>query len=536
MATDAVAEAVAEELPVFSPEMFDTAPKELLQALEALDLIDTARGEGVEAAAAFGRYVFGVAPAAHHRQWLAESFESDRICIQAPPSSAKTTWVTIIRTAWLIGKNPLKTNGIISSGDDAAEDMAKAVADTIELNSRWKEVFPNVVPYKEGGWSNDGYNVRDTRFTVEEWARKRAGKKDATLTAGGIGSARFNGLRITGTLTIDDGHDRKSKDSDSECKRVVDFIKDTAEPRVEEGGSLLIVQTRWNPKDSVNHCENLVREDGSHIYKVFKHPALDPETGESYWPAKRSLASLKDMRVKLGEIDFQLIYLGNETATQGQILKREAIHWFPVASVLSTWVYYGGVDFAQKLQELSRAAAAKHSRFAYAILGYNGTHLVLVDGYVDLIAMGEAENVFFSLTDVYRPARVGIETNAQNRGYYNNLIRRKLNAGYAWLNLMPINTSKNMGIRMGEMEPDFRLGTIQVSDGVKPFLKEFMVEWLSFGMKGARDDTLSAVGLARESAYNLLPRESAEGERERKAKPVARHPFVGIEKYYGVGH
>ena len=507
---------------------FDAMPPEAISKLEALERIDTARGEGVEAVCAFGEYVFGLKAVVHHRAWLTEEEQSDRVCIQAPPSSAKTTWLTIIKTCWFIAKYPLLTNGIGSSSDGVADDMTRAVAGTIEYNPRFREVFPHIGLHKERGWGSDGYHVRDTSYTLEEWELMRAGDKNPTLVGGGVGSSRFNGFRCTGRFVLDDGHDRKSKHSDTVCAEVVDFVKDTLEARCEQAKLLELVQTRWNPKDNVNYAENIIREDGSRMYKVFKHPAIT-ESGESYWPEMRPIEKLLDIKLLSGNVDFELIYQGNETAMQGQVLKREALHWFKSTAILHTWTHYGGVDFAQKLQELSLRQEAKHSRFAYAMLAHTESFLVLVDGYVGLIAMGESENVFFSLSDLYRPVRVGIETNAQNRQFFNTLVRRKITSGYDWLNLMPITTTTNMGIRMSETEPDFRLGAIQVSDAAKPFLTEFLDEWLGFGMKDKRDDTLSAVDLARRAAYHLLPHDTAESKRNKK---TVVHPFTAIERAY----
>jgi len=519
--------------PVSPPS--DTAPLTALPKDEQYRILlaASARGDGVDAVCDFGELVFGYVAQPHHRAWIGEHLENPRVGIVSPPESAKTTWMTIITMAWGIGKQPWTTNAIGSAGDDAAEDMAKAVADTIELNPAWKLVFPSVVPDKGRGWSNDGYNVRDTTYSEEQWAQLRAGQKDATLTAGGVGSVRFNGLRVTGRMILDDIHDRKSKDSDTICYQTVAFVKDTAEPRVTETGSLAIIQTRWSPKDVINYAQNLKRPDGTPLYKVFYHPALDAE-GESYWPAQWSKERLADTRIKVGEIDFQLIYLGNETAMQGQILKREALHYFPAAAILHTWTHFGGVDFAMKLQELMARQEREHSRYAYAILAQSTVGLVLVELYVALISMGEAENDFFTISNLWRPVRVGLEVNAQNRMYWNNLIRRKIEQGYHWLNVVPVNTSRNMGYRMNEMEPDFRLGAIQISDAAKPGLAEFETEWLGFGIRGVRNDTLSAVHLARQVAYHLLPREGQEEKRAKKGLHQRPHlsTFEAIEKAY----
>lgn len=133
--------------------------------------------------------------------------------------------------------------------------------------------------------------------------------------------------------------------------------------------------------------------------------------------------------------------------------------------------------------------------------------------------MGEAEDTFFTLAELRRPIRCAVESNAQNRLYFNNLLRRKLERGLHWLNVLPVVTTKNKGVRMSEMEPDFRLGAIEVSDASLPFLKVFRDQWVGFGT-APLNDTLDATYLARLAAYNLLPRESPdEQQRKRHAKP-----------------
>jgi hypothetical protein len=439
-------------------------------------------------------------------------------------------------------------NMIVSVNDDQAQKFAAGVAATIEYNLRWKIVFPDVVPDRDKGWSREGYYVKRAGLDYADWVRLTADRVHPTLTAGGVGSSLIIGKRVTGLLVCDDLHDDKSKSSAATREQTITFFKTTLSSRPTEAAHMVVIGNRWHPADVFKHIVD------TGLYTVFTHPALPTELYEAlisfshdhqtftdealtvwetetlaahaplntYWPALWSLSRLLRKFRELGDVDFQLMCQCDATAAEGHVLKAEALHWFEAKNIVRTWIHYGGVDFAQKLQELTARQEARHSRFAYAMLAFSGTLLVLVDGLVDLIAMGEAENGFFTLSEVYRPVRVGIEVNAQNRAYYNNLLRRKVEQGYHWLNLMPINTTRNIGLRMSEMEPDFRHSAIQVSDSANHFLREFYAEWLAFGQKHARDDTLSAVHLARQSAYNLLPKEDAEAQRRRDAhKPVS---------------
>ena len=187
-------------------------------------LAASARHSDLRAVCDFGKLVFGVDFAPHHKQWIKEILANKRVVLVAPPESAKTT-VMIVLVAWWIGKRPWTTNLICSAGENLSQAIAKRIADTIEFNPKWKLVFPNVEPAKDRGWSRDGYEVVDK--TRSDWAMLVATKKDPTLAAGGVGSSSVNGRRVTGIGVGDDLHDRESKSSDLICKQVVDFVKDT---------------------------------------------------------------------------------------------------------------------------------------------------------------------------------------------------------------------------------------------------------------------------------------------------------------------
>ena len=483
---------------------------EQLLALDDARLAVEARGRGPDALYAYALLVFNLRPAEHHKAWIEAIFHNSRVAITAPPESAKTTWGIILVSYWM-GRYPLATNLVVSSGEGLASDIAESVIYTIEFNDKWKLCFPSVVPDKSRGWSREGWWVRDTSLSDADWAKRIGARKDPSLAFGGVGSASVNGKRITGLAIADDLHDRKSRTSAAICKEVVDFVKDTFLRRVTVRGRTVFFQTRWNPLDSIGYLASVG-------VKVFTHPALLAD-GSSYWPDQWPVSRLEGERRLITDVEWKLVFMCDADAARGILLKLEALRDFPHLHIVAKWQRYIGVDFAQKLQELSPRDEAKHSHFALAVMAYTGTHLVLEDGYDDLIAMGEAEETFFTFAERIRPVRSAVEVNAQNRLYYNNLMRRKIERGLAWLSVVPITTTKNKGTRMSEMEPDFRNGAIMVSDAPLAFLKVFRDQWVGFGTDPL-NDTLDATYLVRLAAYNLLPRDTPdEQHRKRYAKP-----------------
>jgi len=93
-------------------------------------LASSAKEDDLRAVCDFGKLVFGVEFAEHHKSWIQEILNNKRVVLVAPPESAKTT-VMIVLVAWWIGKRPWTTNLICSAGENLAQAIAKRIADTI---------------------------------------------------------------------------------------------------------------------------------------------------------------------------------------------------------------------------------------------------------------------------------------------------------------------------------------------------------------------------------------------------------------------
>jgi predicted phage terminase large subunit-like protein len=511
--------------PKYDDAYFKALPPELLGALSDLDLIDRAHGNGADAVYAFGEYVFGVKPAAHHKLWIERKLEHKRVAIVAPPESAKTTWAMILM-AWSIGKKPYTTNAFVSATEGAAQDMADVVANCIKSNQKWAKVFPHVIPHPDKGWSRDGYEVKDT--SDKEWDKRTAAKKDPTLLAGGVGSKRLNGIRISGRMECDDIHDRNSMYSDTVCQDTVNFLKDTLLPRVTAEGSLGIEQTRWNAKDSIAYVKGLKG------YAVFEHPAIGAD-GESYWAEHWSLERLEERRAEIGEVMWELVYQGNDKAREGQVLKNSWLINFPVVMIKHEYERFFGIDFARRIQELVGTKTKDPDEFALAVLVNTNPVLVVESGICERLTMGDAEDEFFRMAAIYSPKVIGLEVNSSGADYYQNLLRRMGAKGLRYY-IKPITSTTNKGARLTEMAADFQFGLIKVSDSADAFVSKFRDQWATFGNKNAHDDALDAVYFAREAASHLLPTETREAKLlRRESQAQAVNPMQAIDRiYYGV--
>lgn len=511
-------------------ELLASLTDDQAQALYLDALAARAQKDDVEAVAAFGELVFGQRPARHHRQWIAEVLANLRVGIVAPPESAKTTWVTKTLVAWWIGKHPLSTNGICSAADKASQKMAAAIADTIELNPRWRLVFPHVRPDKVRGWSSEGYHVIDTSMDAGEWARQRYGTLDATLTAAGVGSSIWNGVRITGIFAFDDMHDRRSKTQQQTNDDTVDFFNDTALPRATAEAHVAVVQTRWNQKDVIAKIKTL------RSFRVFEHPAIIKVEGQpdvSYWPEQWPLERLYAREIEITPIVFDLVYQGNDKAMEGHILKTAWLHSFPFLDIRKDWNRYFGVDFAQKLQDiLPKKDSDDPDRFALSVWADAGPRLVLEQIFAEVLYMGEAEELFFAKAGIYQPKNSGVETNgAAAKKYYLNLLTRQRLLGHNYV-ITPVTRTTDKATYYAAMAPHFQNAQVLVSDELSPGLELFRAEWASFP-KG-HDDCLDAAYNGWHIISHLLPTESKPAQHERETR-AARYvsPAQVIDRAYG---
>lgn len=189
---------------------------------------------------AFGEYVYGHAPAPHHREmvdFIQECIDArTNAVILEPRGHAKTTWGNTIYLSWLIARNPHIRVGLISNTAKQANDFSRAIRWTYESNDRFKEVFGDI--------------VGRTKWTDVEWLRagsKMHGTKDVTLYSAGapgaIISKRFD------VILCDDILDEENTANTEQREKVEQWFWKTLKPCLTPDGVIIVLGTRWGEDD-----------------------------------------------------------------------------------------------------------------------------------------------------------------------------------------------------------------------------------------------------------------------------------------------
>ena len=450
--------------------------------------------------AAFYRYMTGVTMPNHARQWIDAIYEGKAIdmatLIFAFRGSWKTTTVSILFTAYRMGKEPWKTNLILQNNDKAAQDTTLAIANIIQLDPKWKDVFPNVQPNKANGWGAQGYWIRDYDMPEEDWARLTAVSRDPSLLGLGVGSGSVIGRHPTGVLLLDDIHDEANSISDTERSKVVKMLTDTIMPMIvpdgtkDEGQQLetwtLAVGTPWHEEDAYHY----MRETGEFkfCFTPLLYPSSENAEGAVYFEHKKLIgwyrlgwadrcpSNVVESFYNLsGHRGFGRMYLLSLTASNELGMP---FHSFPHDRIPEGPIY-GGLDYASIIEIRGKVMDPKNrSKFAFywGVVGPEQTFIVM-DGVVGHYTQLQSEGHVVSLRQKYieKYQTTGVEMNGKGEEFIAVMQRRPEIGIYPYL----VKGKKDMRLEK-ELAPWIEMGKILISDEDTPalnFLRKALAEF-----------------------------------------------------------
>ncbi len=297
----------AQEVSVLQAQAGKTDPatrEKIIQLLE-LDKIERCKQSFV----AFATAMWPVFISGKHHQIMAEAFERvangtlKRLIINMPPRHTKSEFASFLLPAWFLGKYPHKK--IIQT------------AHTAELAVGFGRKVRNLVQ------SEEYQKVFDTKLSSDS---KAAGRWNTHM--GGDYFAIGVGGAVTGKgadlLIIDDPH------SEQEAKQgnpavydsVYEWYTSGPRQRLQPGGAIIIVMTRWSTRDLTGQILKNAGKDGADEWEVIEFPAILP-SGTPLWPGFWKKEALEALKAELPVGKWNAQYQQNPTSEEGAILKRE---------------------------------------------------------------------------------------------------------------------------------------------------------------------------------------------------------------------
>jgi len=244
-----------------------------------------------------------------HHKIMADAFERvangelKRLIINMPPRHTKSEFASFLFPAWFLGKFPEKKIIQTAHTAELAVGFGRKVRNLVNTEG-YQEIFP-------------------TKLSSDS---KAAGRWNTH--AGGDYFAIGVGGAVTGkgadVLIIDDPHSEQEamQGSPDVYDRVFEWYGSGPRQRLQPGGSIIIVMTRWSKKDLTGQIlNNSMKRDGDE-WEVIEVRALFPSGnphGEEIW----SKEELEAIKAEIPVSKWEAQYQQNPTSEEGAIIKRE---------------------------------------------------------------------------------------------------------------------------------------------------------------------------------------------------------------------
>lgn len=419
-----------------------------------------------------------------HHTLLMETLEEveagliPRLIVTMPPRHGKSEITSVRFPAWYLGRNPDRNIISMSFQQRLANKFSRQVRQQLRHQS----------------WPFTGVQLQHGHQQVDDWGIEghRGGMIAVSMRGGVTGEG--------GDLIILDDPMKGTDWADSPARR--DFVFNTyvndIRSRLEKGGAIVLVMTRWHEDDIAGRLLHLQEQGEGEEWEVLHLPAIAMENdalgrnpGEALWERRWPLAELKIIQSALAERVWLANYQGVPSPAEGLLFHPR---WFR-----RRYRRWEDLQIQHVIQAVDSAfeegAASAFSAIAtWAIAHYKGEEvLALLDvwrarvEYPDLINALKDQNGKWSAR-LGRPVEMHIEKAASGRSARQTLQYETTIPVIAW----SPNAKGSKFTRAEASTPPFRAGRC-VFPEKSNWLPEFIDEHVKFPTARTNDqvDTTS---------------------------------------------
>jgi predicted phage terminase large subunit-like protein len=247
-----------------------------------------------------------------HHALMAKKFEeiaegkTKRLIINMPPRHTKSEFASFMLPAWFLGKFPGKKIIQCSNTAELAVGFGRKVRNLVD-SEVYAKIFPNVA-------------LRSDSKAAGRWSTNANGEYFA-IGVGGTVTGKGADL-----LIIDDPHSEQEAALASSDPSVFDKVYEwyTSGPRqrLQPGGSIVVVMTRWSKRDLTGKILQAMTDRDGDEWEIIELPAILPSE-KPLWPEFWSYDELSKLRIELPLSKWSAQYQQNPTSEEGALIKRE---------------------------------------------------------------------------------------------------------------------------------------------------------------------------------------------------------------------
>ena len=335
-----------------------------------------------------------------HHKIMADAFERvangelKRLIINMPPRHTKSEFASYLFPAWFLGKFPEKKIIQTAHTAELAVGFGRKVRNLVNTEG-YQEIFP-------------------TKLSSDS---KAAGRWNTH--AGGDYFAIGVGGAVTGkgadVLIIDDPHSEQEamQGSPNVYDRVYEWYSSGPRQRLQPGGAIIIVMTRWSKKDLTGQIiNNSVKRDGDE-WEVIEFPALMP-SGKPLWAEFWKQEELEAIKAEIPVSKWEAQYQQNPTSEEGAIIKRDMWKiWDKEKPPQCDYLIQSWDTAFEKNNRADYSACTTWGVFFKADAeGFEVAHIILLDAFKERMEFPELKRKALALYKEWEPDSLIVEKKA----------------------------------------------------------------------------------------------------------------------------
>ena len=440
----------------------------------------------------------------HHRI-IAEKLERvasgelKRLIINMAPRHTKSEFASYLFPAWMMGRNPSMKIIQATHTTELAVNFGRKTKNLIEADE-FKDIFPEVALAADSKASG-------------RWDTNKGGMYYAV----GVGSNLAG--RGGDLVIIDDPHSEQTAMSNSGFDDAWEWYTGGPRQRLQPGGSIVLVQTRWSEKDMTGQLlRSMAKDPLADQWEIVELPAIfasgTPEE-EPCWPEYWSLDDLQRVRASIPSNKWNAQYQQNPTSDDNAVIKREWWNKWEKESVPNLQFVIQSYDTAFSKRETADYSAITTWGVFYPIEG-GEPNLILLDSKKGRWDFPELKALAFELYDFWDPDTVIVEAKASGMPLTHELRQ----TGIPVINFTPSKGNDKLS-RVHAVSPLFEAGMVWAPD--EKYAEEMIEEVAAFP-NGEHDDLVDSMTQAlmryRQGNFVQLPTDDWD-ESDQSAKVMA---------------
>ncbi len=453
----------------------EEALKEILALTEAKKRLDL-QEEAQERFMSFAHHVYDNFIEGRHHRIIAEKLEKvasgeiKRLIVNMPPRHSKSEFASYLMPAWFLGSNPKLKIIQATHNTELAVRFGRKVRDLLD-DPQYQEIFPDT-------------KLKEDNKGAGRWQTQAGGE----YFAAGVGAAVTG--RGADLFVIDDPHSEQDALSESAFDNAYEWYTSGPRQRLQPGGAIIIVMTRWGKKDLTGR---LLAAQGSDImsdqWEVVEFPAILP-SDNPLWPEFWEKDALLGIKASLPVAKWSAQWQQEPTVSEAAIIKRE---WWQV------WEKEDIPSLDYILQAYDTAFSKKESADYSAITTWGifkpeesgAEHIILLDARRGRWNFPELKEVAHQEHEYWEPDMVIVEAKATGTPLIDELRLRGIPA----LGFAP-GKGRDKVTRMHMVAPLFEAGVVWAPDPVEKKFSDEVIEEVTSFPNGDHDDFCDSMTLA----------------------------------------